>query len=630
MQKIKDCIRACDFGDNFIDPYIKVALMPWHIYAQTKHVDDYDREKMGDEIPFNEKLGLELPDDPKTKELMLVVQAWDEDVGVDELIGQGVLSHADMQAIVANPGLTKEMTCELNDHTEDNVGIVKMEITFKPHKEDAAHNKAAWDKWDKHDPKAALAPGEDVELEEEFHGRIHGEDKDPSVKVARFVDGSAWKEGDAILGHFTVNVVSATGLKNPARQVSHVDDDPVVVRKAAAVAFLYFAVGAVVFNRNCVTEHDGVNEYWTFVDTVYFGIVTITTTGYGDLLPNHFNCNNGTMVFTCFYTFIGVGMIASALGFLVGRLLEIKATGSKQINDVQVVAQVPDDCIERLQWVWSNWTTILNPVYQVTKHLPNTIRPTVKAFSYWALLKVVVLLYFINADPRPDDPDEIDCSGAMLVDYVDYPNHTVTPSNCGVDTWVDPTDSTNATFVGLCDAEHVSPMCSNWCDTTTDGYTEALCVENVQHSYMTALDAIYMISVSLTSVGYGDHSPSSQPSRAFAIFWIFIGTLLTAKAWGSGADMFLEHQKAKLAKKNLNTKFDSKSILKIDADGSGAVNEVEFLAHMLVKMQIMDTVQLQDIRGKFSELDVTGDGFITAEDLVDPDEVLKDGPVIPA
>ena len=65
MQKIKDCIRACDFGDNFIDPYIKVALMPWHIYAQTKHVDDYDREKMGDEIPFNEKLGLELPDDPK-------------------------------------------------------------------------------------------------------------------------------------------------------------------------------------------------------------------------------------------------------------------------------------------------------------------------------------------------------------------------------------------------------------------------------------------------------------------------------------------------------------------------------------------------------------------------------------
>jgi hypothetical protein len=528
---------------------------------------------MGETISWNEHLGLELPDDPSVQQkLMMVVQAWDEDVGVDELIGQGVFAYDEITEMVLDPGKKHTKICKLTDNNDDDAGSVELEVTFKPHK-DA--------------PDAA-----------EMHGRLRRDADDDAMKVARAVDGTKWMEGDPILGHFDVKIVSATGLDNPVRGIAHANEDPALIRKAAFMVFCYFATGAAVFNLNCVTEDThGDNVRWTFVDTVYFGIVTITTTGYGDLLPNHNNCNNGTMVFTCFYAFIGVGMIASALGFMVGRLLEIKAAGGGSIDGVQVVPQVPDDCIERVQWLMSNWTTILNPVYYLTKYLPDMIRPTAKAFSYWMILKLVVFLYFINNDPLPDDPLGVDC------------NITTFGGNCsllGESEIVSPSG-------GVCDTENVGSTCTNFCVSS-----DSLCIDNVQHNYLPALDAVYMISVSLTSVGYGDFSPSGQPARTFTIFWLMLGTLLTAKAWGSGADLFLEHQRNKIKKKNLNTKFDAKSILKIDEDGSGAVNETEFLAHMLVKMSIVDNVQLADIRGKFKELDVTGDGFITSEDLVDP------------
>jgi hypothetical protein len=56
----------------------------------------------------------------------------------------------------------------------------------------------------------------------------------------------------------------------------------------------------------------------------------------------------------------------------------------------------------------------------------------------------------------------------------------------------------------------------------------------------------------------------------------------------TGAEMFLKHQRSKMWTKALSRKFDSKSIMRIDEEGSGAVDEVEFLVHMLVRAQIVE------------------------------------------
>jgi hypothetical protein len=48
-------------------------------------------------------------------------------------------------------------------------------------------------------------------------------------------------------------------------------------------------------------------EGWSFVDVVYFALVTITTVGYGDLSPT----KAGSKVFTMIYALVGIGFIGA-------------------------------------------------------------------------------------------------------------------------------------------------------------------------------------------------------------------------------------------------------------------------------------------------------------------------------
>jgi len=234
------------------------------------------------------------------------------------------------------------------------------------------------------------------------------------------------------------------------------------------------------------------------------------------------------------------------------------------------------------------------------------------------ITKVVVLLYFTHGDAHPDEAVGVDCSATSFAHNFDCDalneGQLVTPdpAQCGGGSEGDCTS-----FV-LCDLNNFDQKCSNYCTEDNGAYEP--CIDNVLNHYLSGLDAVYMISVSLTSVGYGDFSPTGQNARLFTIFWLFIGVQFTAKAWGSFADLFLKYQQEKLNKKNLNMNFDSKSIMKLDDDESGEVNEIEFVAHMLVKTNIVDQMQLTDIRLKFKELDASGDGFITAEDLMAEEE----------
>jgi len=48
-------------------------------------------------------------------------------------------------------------------------------------------------------------------------------------------------------------------------------------------------------------------EGWSWIDSVYFSIITLTTIGYGDFSPQ----TDEGKVFTMFYIIIGVGIILS-------------------------------------------------------------------------------------------------------------------------------------------------------------------------------------------------------------------------------------------------------------------------------------------------------------------------------
>jgi len=53
------------------------------------------------------------------------------------------------------------------------------------------------------------------------------------------------------------------------------------------------------------------------------------------------------------------------------------------------------------------------------------------------------------------------------------------------------------------------------------------------------LDGLYFSAVSLTTVGYGDLRLAQRSSRIFAIFYLLMGTLVTAFFLGSIAELFM-------------------------------------------------------------------------------------------
>ena len=65
-------VAKCDVGDTMIDPYLKVALMPWRITGQTTTKFDCEDDAI---IQYDENIDLLMPDDPGAAQHALVVQA---------------------------------------------------------------------------------------------------------------------------------------------------------------------------------------------------------------------------------------------------------------------------------------------------------------------------------------------------------------------------------------------------------------------------------------------------------------------------------------------------------------------------------------------------------------------------
>ncbi|MFT5056870.1 MAG: voltage-gated potassium channel [Pseudoalteromonas distincta] len=53
-------------------------------------------------------------------------------------------------------------------------------------------------------------------------------------------------------------------------------------------------------------------ENWSWVDAIYFSVVTLTTVGFGDFAPK----TDGGKIFTIFYIIIGIGIILSFINTL--------------------------------------------------------------------------------------------------------------------------------------------------------------------------------------------------------------------------------------------------------------------------------------------------------------------------
>jgi glycopeptide antibiotics resistance protein len=69
---------------------------------------------------------------------------------------------------------------------------------------------------------------------------------------------------------------------------------------------------AVVVTLAIGTTFYSLHEGWSVIDSLYFCVCTLTTIGFGDFAPT----TELSRIFTIFYVFIGVGLIASFIALV--------------------------------------------------------------------------------------------------------------------------------------------------------------------------------------------------------------------------------------------------------------------------------------------------------------------------
>lgn len=168
----------------------------------------------------------------------------------------------------------------------------------------------------------------------------------------------------------------------------------------------------------------------------------------------------------------------------------------------------------------------------------------------------------------------------------------------------------------------------------------------------TAAEAFYMSVVTLTTVGFGDVTPSTEKGKTFATVWILVGCAAYINMAGSLSKltMAMSHSTKELTQESLTRMFDShhvkatqqdrirrsqqeleERIRKLDCDLSETakrqllseeaaphkcVGRSDFILHCLLDMNIVDQCLVERMSSDFDMLDRDRTGYLDDQDLV--------------
>lgn len=124
----------------------------------------------------------------------------------------------------------------------------------------------------------------------------------------------------------------------------------------------------------------------------------------------------------------------------------------------------------------------------------------------------------------------------------------------------------------------------------------------------TWIDNIYMSVITLTTVGFGDYTPTETSGQVFAIFWMLLGTLALGNFVAAFTEYFLESQKSL-------EPISKEVFAKIDKDGSGHLSKIEFRSYALVKLGFCTQDELDHVDQMFELMDTDHTGHLTYEEI---------------
>lgn len=124
-------------------------------------------------------------------------------------------------------------------------------------------------------------------------------------------------------------------------------------------------------------------------------------------------------------------------------------------------------------------------------------------------------------------------------------------------------------------------------------------------------DAVYTSLITLTTVGFGDHSPKTVLGRSLSIVWMLLGVVATANFASAAGQLIFTHRRHYRCLKHL-----SKDVFEaIDTDHDGKLTRHEFRHYALIKYELCSQQDLDDIDRIFDTLDRRKAGEVSLEDI---------------
>ncbi|KAG0582446.1 hypothetical protein KC19_3G060500 [Ceratodon purpureus] len=125
------------------------------------------------------------------------------------------------------------------------------------------------------------------------------------------------------------------------------------------------------------------------------------------------------------------------------------------------------------------------------------------------------------------------------------------------------------------------------------------------------LDAFYCTIMSVTTVGYGDHTFKTYSGRLFAGVWLLFSTLAVARCFLYLAEARVDKRNRLIAKWVLQRELTVGDLVQADLDHDGCISKAEFVLYKLREMGTIQAHEISNICHQFDQLDVNNAGKIT-------------------
>jgi potassium channel subfamily K len=327
-----------------------------------------------------------------------------------------------------------------------------------------------------------------------------------------------------------------------------------------------------LFYHNMEVDADG--NPWTFIDCMYFAIVTCTSVGYGDLTPK----SAGSKMFTCVYALVGIGMIADTLMKVVAIIYRIqKAVTSRATvlmlkHSLKAKAKAQQAMGSSLKVASSAAVQSVSVGKGMTRSITNN---AIGARRVSKLSKV--------GKQGRDVGMSVGKKGLEGAQAVTSAASHLGGAALDTSTRITQSIRNSKTYITLM---ILVPLIVY--------IFLALILGHIEGWDWPFVTSIYVACISLTTVGYGDVSPQTQDGRLFAFFYIPTGVAVTLNVIARLAIAYVGHKH--------NQKVDLATLLALDTSGDGTVSELEFTWYMLKALKKVESPVLDMIHVKWGTI----------------------------